>query len=380
MKRAPFLIMLVGVCVILAACGGTPDVTVTPTLAPVKDSAAIKAEGKLQPPQSADLSFATGGEVAEVLVKEGAAVNAGDVIARVKSDAQQIAVARAEAGVAAAKANQAQYLEQLPQQIAAAQAEVQAAQAQIAATSAQHNDPAAIAAAESAVYQAQVSQRAAEDAYQNVIDKELLGPTEERARLVMQNAKAMTIAAELRLKQLTSGSANYRATAAEIDAAKTRLTAAQARLDELTAEANGRPDPTYAAAIQQAEAALYAAQIAVADTELRAPFAGSIAQLNLKAGETAAPGVPAAILADFSSWQVKTDDLTEIKVPGVQAGQSVVLRFDALPDLELKGVVESIGILNQTSSGDIVYPVTIKLLDSDPQLRWGMTAVVEFGQ
>jgi hypothetical protein len=35
--------------------------------------------------------------------------------------------------------------------------------------------------------------------------------------------------------------------------------------------------------------------------------------------------------------------------------------------------------LFQTSSGDIVYPVTIKLLESDPQLRWGMTASVEFG-
>ncbi len=376
------LVVLFGLIALLtAACGGTPTTVVaTPSIAPVKDNAAIKAEGKLEPVQSVNLSFVGGGEVTEVLVKEGNAVQAGDVIARVQSDVQQAAVARAEAGVAAAKANQAKYLEQLPQQIAAAEAEVQAAQAQIAAASVKQNDPAAIAAAEAAVYQAKVSQQAAEDAYKKVIDKQLYGPTEERARLAVESAKSMTAAAELRLKQLKSGSANYQATAAEIEAAQARLNAAQAQLDQLKSESNGQPNPTYAAAIQQAEAALQSAKTAVADTELHAPFAGTIAKLNLKVGETAAPGAPVAILADFSGWQVKTDDLTEIKVPGVQEGQTVAVTLDALPELNLKGEVESIGTLYETSSGDIVYPVTIRLLDSDPQLRWGMTAAVEFGK
>jgi multidrug resistance efflux pump len=98
----------------------------------------------------------------------------------------------------------------------------------------------------------------------------------------------------------------------------------------------------------------------------------------VKAGETAAPGALMAVLADFSNWLVETTDLTEIKVPNVKEGQSVVVTFDALPELELKGTVDSIGALYQTSSGDIVYPVRIKLIDTDPRLRWGMTAAVEF--
>ncbi len=374
------IVVLFGLMALLtAACGGTSTpVTVTPAIAPVKDTAAVTAEGKLEPVQSVNLSFISGGEVTEVLVKEGNAVQAGDVIARVQSDVQQAAVARAETGVAAAKANQAKYVEQLPQQIAAAEAEVQAAQAQIAAASIKQNDPAASAAAEAAVYQARLSQQTAEDAYKKVIDKHLYGRTEEQARLAVENAKSMTAAAELRLKQLKSGSATYQATAAEIEAAQARLNAAQARLDQLKSEANGQPNPTYAAAIQQAEAALQAAKTAVADTELHAPFAGTIAKLNLKVGETAAPGALMAILADFSGWQVKTDDLTEIKVPGIQESQTVAVTLDALPELNLKGEVESIGTLYETSSGDIVFPVTIRLLDSDPQLRWGMTAAITF--
>lgn len=378
MKTVIFLILFVSASLLLAACGGSSTVAAaTPTIAPVKDNSAIKAEGKLQPAQSVNLSFVTGGEVVEVLVKEGDTVQAADVIARVKSDAQQAAVARAEAGVAAAKASEAKYLEQLPQQIAAAEAEIRSAEAQIAAAKAQQSDPAAIAAAEAAVYQAKMSQQAAEDAYQTVLDKKLYGPTEEQARLAMETAKRTTQAAELRLRQLRSGLA-VAATAAEIEAAQARLTAAQARADQLKAEAAGKPNPTYAAAIQQAEAALQSARTAVTDTELRAPFAGTIAQLNVKAGETAAPGAPVIVLADFSHWLVETDDLTEIKVPNVKEGQGVVVLFDALPDVELKGVVESIGTLYQTSSGDIVYPVKIKLIDTDPRLRWGMTALVEF--
>jgi multidrug resistance efflux pump len=375
-RKAMFLFGLIAL--LTAACGGTPTATPPPTIAPVKDSATVSAEGKLLPQQFADLSFGVNGEVAEVLVKEGDVVKAGDVIARLKSDAQQAAVARAEAGVAAAKASEAKYVEQLPQLIATAEADIRSAEAQIAASSAKQNDPAAIAAAEAAVYQAQVSQRAAEDAYKKILDSNLLGPTEEQARLVVENAKRTTEVAELRLKQLKSGLA-VQATSAEIEAAQARLAAAQVRLDQLKAEANGQPNPTYAAAIQQAQAALQSARTAVTDTELRAPFAGTIAQLKVKPGETTTPGTLVAVLADLSNWLVETDDLTEIKVPNVKEGQSAIVTFDALPELSLKGAVESIGVLYQTSSGDIVYPVRIKLIDADPRLRWGMTAAVEFG-
>jgi HlyD family secretion protein len=382
MKHIFSLIILAGLSMLLAACGGTPTVgAATPTIpAPVRDNANIKAEGKLQPVQFVNLSFASGGEVAEVLVKEGDTVKAGDVIARVKSDLQQSAVARAEAGVAAAKASEARYIEQLPQQIAAAEAEIQAAQAAIAGTAAQRNDPAAIAGAEAALLQAQMKQQGAEDAYKKVINKGLYGPTEEQARLAVDTARRETEAAQLRLKQLKSGSANYNAQSAEIAASQARLDAAQVRLDQLKAEANGKLNPTYAAAIQQAEASLAAAKTAVTDTELRAPLAGTIARLDVKPGETAAPGLPIGILADFSGWQIVTDDLTEIKVPNITTGQPVVVTFDALPELELKGTVDSIGTLFQTNSGDIVYPVKVKLIEVDPRLRWGMTAALEFAK
>lgn len=379
-----FFPQLAGLTLILAvfaaACGSAPAATTpTPTaLPPVVDAAGTTAEGNVEPLQYANLSFAIGGEVAEVLVKEGDAVKAGDVIARLRTDELQGAIAQAEAGVATAKANEAKYKEQLPQQIASAAADVQSAQAQIAGASAKRANDAEVAAAEAALAQAQLNQKQAEDAYKRVIDRKLFGPTEEQARLVVENAKRATEAAQIRLDQLKRGSPSDRANAASFAAATAQLEAAQANLAQLQSEANGQPNPTYAAAIQQAEAALQSAQARLPDAEMRAPFAGTVAQLTIKVGETVAPGAPIAILADLAGLQVVTNDLTEIKVPAVNVGQKVTVKADALPDQAFNGEVVSIGALYQEKSGDIVYPVKIKLLDADPRLRWGMTVNVTF--
>ncbi len=197
--------------------------------------------------------------------------------------------------------------------------------------------------------------------------------------MVVDNAKRATEAAQIRLNQIKRGSLNDQSNVASLDAAQARLAAAEANLAKLKAEAAGQPNPTYAAAIQQAEAD---PGLSPESDWLRpmlvAPFAGTLAQLNIKVGETVAAGTPMAVLADLSGWQVVTDDLTEIKVPGIAIGQAVTVKADALPDLEVKGEVTSIGIVFQEKSGDVVYPVKIKLLDPDPQLRWGMTVAATF--
>src|SRR3972149_5821691 len=131
-------ILLGCLALVLAACGSPPS-TATPTAEAVQaknTNLATAAEGKLEPVQSVALNFMSGGLVIEVNVKEGKTVEAGDVIARLKSDAQRDALAEAEAALAVAKASQAAYRSQLPQLIAAAEAEVKAAQAQQAGAAA----------------------------------------------------------------------------------------------------------------------------------------------------------------------------------------------------------------------------------------------------
>ncbi|MGV8049755.1 MAG: hypothetical protein AB2L21_05310 [Anaerolineaceae bacterium] len=56
----------------------------------------------------------------------------------------------------------------------------------------------------------------------------------------------------------------------------------------------------------------------------------------------------------------------------------MTLTVDALPGLELHGTVEWISLDYTEKSGDILYSARIRLDDSDPRLRWGMTRSVIF--
>ena len=387
-KRLLSMSILVLSSILIAACGApapTPAPTAEASTAGAKNSSTA-AEGNLEPVQSADLNFITGGPgagtpvlVAEVLVKEGATVKAGDLIARLKNDEQQAALAEAQAGLAAAQAGQANYRAQLPELIAAAKADVKAAQAQRAGAAAGRDHQADIVDAQSALAQAQYTQQQ----FQTVVDlmyefNRTGGSNFAKLQLAYDNAVKATQAAEARLQALQSGSTTDRATGAQITAAGASEAAANARLTQLQAELDGKATDTFEASIQQAKAAVDSAKIALAQTELRAPFDGTLAQLNIKVGEAPPTNQPAAVLADLAGWQIVTDDLTELKVPNIQVGQAATIKFDALPDLALKGQVASISPVSQIKSGDVVYPVKIKLLEVDPRLRWGMTAAVTF--
>ncbi len=369
---------------VLAACSSAPTATPAPAT-PVTQTKVARlstaAEGKLQPAQSADLSFTGSGLVTAVNVKEGQSVKAGDVIASLKNEAQQDALAEAQAALAVAQANQAAYHLQLPQLIAAAEADIKAAQAQQAGAAAGRDHQAELVDAQAALTQAQYAQTQLETTMNIMREYQKdHGENWQKVQLAYANAVKSTQAAQARVKALQAGSPSDRAVSAQLDAANASEAAATARLNQLIAERDGKATDSFEAAIQQAQAAIDSAQIALAQTELRAPFGGTIAQLNVKAGEVTPRDKAAAVLADLSGWQIETDDVTEIKVPGLKAGQGVTIQFDALPDVQLKGQVESISSVAQNKSGDVVYPVKIKVLENDPRLRWGMTAAVNFEQ
>ncbi|MBL8103325.1 MAG: HlyD family efflux transporter periplasmic adaptor subunit, partial [Anaerolineales bacterium] len=126
------------------------------------------------------------------------------------------------------------------------------------------------------------------------------------------------------------------------------------------------------------EARLMAAKAEVAAFSITAPFDGIVADLNAKTGDSITAGEVAVTIADTSNWMVLTTDLTEIDVVNIAEGQPVTVKLDALPGVELKGKVLSIGQSYTVNQGDVVYEVTILLTDKDAAMRWGMTAVVTF--
>ncbi len=400
---------------------GSGDSVSATELPPVRASTRVIAEGVVLPRQYATLSMLASGTVAEVLVKEGDVVAEGHPLVRLENRSQRAAVSEAEAAVRAADAR----LQELnagarDQVIEAAEARLDGAKARLARLL---EDPrrSDLAAAQAALDEAQAA-----------LDDLLDGPSADKiaeaaarranAAAALQQAQAAydkikwfdgagLLPESLQLQQATNDyeAANtaYQslvdgATQAEIAAAQARVRRAEAELEKVKqaarasevaeAEAEVRRNQadldllqagTRAEQIVKAEAdvvaayaALRRAQAALGDTELRAPFAGTVAWLDARIGERIDPGRAIIQLADLSSWVIETDDLTEIEVVNVQIGAPAIITFDAIPGLELPGQVKWITPFGEKKEGDITYTVRVCPDQEDARLRWNMTAVV----
>ena len=177
----------------------------------------------------------------------------------------------------------------------------------------------------------------------------------------------------------------------ELHQAQAAIKAAQARVDDAQREVDARqngPDPDELALAQarltHAEAQVKSAQNALDNLEVRAPFAGTIVDLNLAVGETLLSNQSILQMADFGAnqddWYVETNDLTEMEVVRINQGQPATITPDALPDLHLPATVESIKQVSGSKGGDVTYLARLKLDQTDPRLRWGMTVEVRFEQ
>jgi HlyD family secretion protein len=387
----------------------------------VKAREEVVADAMVVPVQSARLSLPTAGIVAEVLVSEGDGVEAGQVLLRLDAARQEAAVAQAEAQLLRAQSALAEATAgPRPQEIAVAQAAVEAAQAQLARIQ-QGARPEEVEAADAAlaaaraslqkvkegpregeliaaradVANAEAALRQAQAAYDRVKAEPNVAARPEalaleqasntysaaRARLaaLQEGAGAADLAgARAQVQQAQAQLALVKAPArsAEIAAAEAEVRRARAQLDLILAGARPESVAAVQADVAAAEAALRQARVALAETNLKAPFAGTIATLDAKVGEQVAPGSPIAVLADLSAWQIETEDLTELNVVRIDVGNRVALTFDAIPDLELPGEVVRVEAIGEQKMGDITYTVIIKPDRHDERLRWNMTASV----
>jgi len=132
------------------------------------------------------------------------------------------------------------------------------------------------------------------------------------------------------------------------------------------------------AQLDSVKAQAAAAQRALDNYDLKAPFAGTVADINSSVYQMVSPQTWVVALADTSQWYVDTSDLTEMDVVKIDVGQAVKVTADALPGVPMTGVVASISAAPNIQGGDVLYTVHIRLNDPDPRLLWGMTMEVTF--
>ena len=363
---------------------------------------AVVAEAVIEPDRWSALSFKAPGEVVEVLVEQGDIVAAGDLLIQLDPADTQMAIEQAQAALRTARARLAlQQAGARPEAVAAAEAQLKACQARLGQAAAQRDQlvggatEAEIAVAQAQVAAALAEQWAARDAHDNTMKcmtitlpigwKKRICPTlgtyEEQARYGLGAADKTLVAAQAQLNQLLAGAdaEQVRAAQADVRAAVARCEAMQARLDLVRAGAAAEEIAVTQATVAEAEAAVAAAGAVMTHTEIRAPFAGTVTEINVKVGNAVRPGQVACVLAELGQLQARTTDLTELDVAQIAVGQLVLVTVDALPGRDFTGVVRRIALQAQDFRGQVVYAVTIELPGiTDAPLRWGMTAWVEF--
>ncbi len=144
-----------------------------------------------------------------------------------------------------------------------------------------------------------------------------------------------------------------------------------ARANVEVAEANLK---SARAAVRGSQSQVESAERDLRRAELRAPFAGTIAERSIDPFQEIGANETAFELQGQGSLVVEAS-VAEIVIRNVDYAQPVRVTFPTLPDLELVGVVSQIAA--QAGAGN-AFPIEVQLPDSDADLRPGMTARVTF--
>jgi membrane fusion protein, multidrug efflux system len=126
-----------------------------------------------------------------------------------------------------------------------------------------------------------------------------------------------------------------------------------------------------ASGLDQAEVTLQRAQLSMANTEVRAPFTGRIADLLAVEGAFIGSGAEVLTLAQLSPIKVEVN-VGEADIAFLDAGRQARIRLSGFPGENFTGSVESVNPLVDPESRSA--RVTLVLQNADERIRPGMWA------
>jgi membrane fusion protein (multidrug efflux system) len=296
-----------------------------------------------------------GGTLIKVNVDNNQHVAAGTVLVQIDPRDYQVAVERARAELADARATAAAARTGVPIAQVETRAGVSTAsggveQAEAGVAGAQHE----IAVARANLTTAQARQREREaTATKAARDVERLRSLVEKDEIPRQQfdaavaaAESARAAADAAISEVVAAQGGI--TVAEQRAAQAQAGASQARAGLATARtAPQQLQVTQARAaaaearVQQAEAALKQAELNLAYTSITAPGAGVVSRKMIEPGQVIQAGQPLMALVDLDNvWIVA--NFKETQLESMQPGQKATIEVDALGGREFEGHIQSI--------------------------------------
>ncbi len=371
---------------LLAACGGGPA-PATPTAAP-SDSAdfnpIVSATGMVVPERWARLSIRSSGQVVDLPVSVGEAVQEGDLLLALDSrPSLQAAVTAAELE----RVNASQALDllvegaditraQAEQELAAARDELHTAE-YTQSVRAQGNRASAetVAAQEGRVL---LAKKTLDQAKRRADSGTPDDHDSAQAAINLSNAQQAYDSAVRTLNWYKGHPTDIQQAQLDADVAfaQASVDEAQRTLDRMQDGPDTRALEAARARLANAEASLEAAQAQLASAELRAPFAGTITDVQVRPSEWVPAGTAVVVIADLSTLRVETTDLNEIDAARVRVNDPAQVSFDAVPDFVGTGKIQRLLPMPSTSGGTN-YTAWVQVDTMPESILWGMTAFVD---
>jgi HlyD family secretion protein len=366
------------------------------------------------------LSFQEGGQIAQLNVSEGQQVSAGTVLASLSSGSLQANVEQATAALEAAQANLAQAASGTrPEQLAIDQTAVTSAQSSLSVdignayaaaddavqnqtdnlfTNPMSNNPTFLVPITNSqqlndVVSGRISIGATLNTWYTALNSSSsnLSSLDALADTSLSSVQSYLDLLALAVNDATTGSsmsattlagykANISTARTETDAAITTMTnaesALQAAQNTLTlAQAGSTPQAIEAlqAAVEQATAGQTAAQVALNNASLVAPFSGTVENLTAQIGQVVSPGVPIASLVNNGGLKIQVY-VSEENVEQVKTGDTAQISLDAFSaSTTFPATVTTIDDTQTSVNGTPAYLVTLHFTTAEPQLKDGMT-------
>lgn len=290
----------------------------------------LTASGYVISRTKAGLSYKVPGRIAKLLVREGALVKKGQVLALLEDVEQRANLERATAALATAKAALAE--------LEAGSRDQEIQRAEWAVSEAEANNK---------------HSRQTYERYQQLFSK---------GGISRQQVDQARMSADM--------------TAAQVQSAKQALS--------LLREGPRREAiATQKARVTEAEAMIKVAQEALDQTILRAPFDGTVIDRNSEVGETLMfsgdsrqpTGLVVFTIADLHDMEAEVD-ISETNLSQVREGSPAEVVADAYPDKKYAGVVRM--IMPRANRQKAIVPVKVKITETDGKLRPDMSCKVSF--
>jgi HlyD family secretion protein len=299
------------------------------------------AYGVVQAARKINLGPSSEGQIIRLFVNEGDDVEQGDLIAQMSDQKLQAQLNQAESALAKARAELAQRKAgSLPEEIAEAQARVDAAQA-------------SVMEAQATLNQAEVE-------------------LERHHQLIAEGAISQ--------RQVDEAIAKAQEAQASFHAAQSRLREQQESLNQVRNGTRVEEIVQAEASVAETEAQLQYQRLQLAETQVYAPFSGTIARLFVQEGDFVAPttttssndSATSASIAELVSGLEIEARIPEASVAQIQVGQGVEIRTDAYPDQVFQGQIRLIAPRAVRENNVTSFLIRVTPKSGQDKLRLGM--------